>query len=279
MNRFELKSRLNKWLLLFLTLISVCWLTGPYLWQIITSLKPTHELAQLPPILPSHIDWSHYQAVLSNSDFRHFIFNSFIVASISSFLSFLVGSLAAFALAFFDFRKKALLLSAILAISMFPPIAIVSPLFLMIKTVQLRDTYLALILPYSSFALPFMIWTLYNFFRNVPIEILDAARMDGCSAFQLYHKIVLPLTRPALFTASILVFIFSWNEFVFALTFTATPKSQTIPVGIALFPGIYEIPWGDIAAASIVVTLPLIILVFIFEKQIISGLVAGSVKY
>ena len=279
MTKVSVKKRLWNLLLIFLTLLSVCWLTGPYLWQIITSLKPTAELARIPPLLPSSIDWNHYRVVLSNADFQHFILNSFVVASLTSLLAFISGSLTSFATAFFNFRNKALLLSSILAISMFPPIAIVSPLFLMIKATHLRDTYWALILPYSSFALPFMVWTLHNFFKQVPTEILEAARMDGCSPFQLYRKIVLPLSRPAIFTTSILVFIFAWNEFVFALTFTATPKSQTIPVGIALFPGIYEIPWGDIAAASIVVTLPLIILVFIFEKQIISGLVAGSVKY
>ena len=279
MNKFRLKKRTSDLLLIFLTLLSVCWLSGPYLWQIITSLKPTAQLAQLPPLFPSKIDWSHYQVVLQNADFQRFILNSFVVASLTSLLAFAAGSLASFATAYFNFKKKALFLSSILAISMFPPIAIVSPLFLMIKAVHLRDTYWALILPYSSFALPFMVWTLHNFFRQVPFEILESARIDGCSSLQLYRKIVLPLSRPAIFTTSILVFIFAWNEFVFALTFTATPKAQTIPVGIALFPGIYEIPWGDIAAASIVVTLPLIILVFIFEKQIISGLVAGSVKY
>ncbi len=263
---------------MFFTLLGICWLTGPYLWQILTSLKPTAQLAQLPPLLPSPIDWSHYQVVLNNSDFQRFILNSFVVASLSALLAFVTGSLAAFTTAYFKFSQKTLLLSFILAISMFPPIAIVSPLYLMIKAAHLRDTYWALILPYSTFALPFMVWTLHNFFKQVPIEILESATLDGCTPFQLYHKIVLPLTRPALFTTCILVFIFAWNEFVFALTFTATPKSQTIPVGIALFPGIYEIPWGDIAAASIVVTLPLILLVFIFEKQIIAGLIAGSVK-
>ncbi|MHB2156234.1 carbohydrate ABC transporter permease [Calditrichota bacterium GD2] len=273
------KKYLKNLSLMFLTFCAICWLTAPYLWQIITSLKPTAELSQLPPFFPSRIDWSHYRVVLSSSDFQRFILNSLIVASLTSLLAFAAGSLTSFATAFFNFRKKALLLSSILAISMFPPIAIVSPLFLMIKAANLRDTYWALILPYSSFALPFMVWTLHNFFKQVPAEILEAARLDGCSNFQLYRRVVLPLSRPAIFTTSILVFIFAWNEFVFALTFTATPKSQTIPVGIALFPGIYEIPWGDIAAASIVVTLPLILLVFIFEKQIISGLTAGSVKY
>ncbi|NOX89126.1 MAG: carbohydrate ABC transporter permease [Calditrichaeota bacterium] len=264
---------------LFLALIlTVAWLVAPYIWQVATSLKPTAELANVPPILPTRIDWSHYKVVLGSSDFRHFILNSFIVATLTSFLAFAAGSLTSFVTAHFRFKSKPLLLSLILAVSMFPPIAIVSPLFLMIKAVHLRDTYWALILPYSSFALPFMVWTLHNFFKKIPEEIMEAARLDGCSHWQLYSRIVLPLSRPAIFTTSILVFIFAWNEFVFALTFTATPKAQTIPVGIALFPGVYEIPWGDIAAATIVVTIPLIILVTVFERQIISGLTAGAVK-
>lgn len=264
--------------LTLLLLLLVAWITAPYLWQIITSFKSTTELGSIPPLLPSRLDWSHYRVVLSNSDFRHFILNSFVVATLTSLLAFFSGSLTSFVTAFFHFKWKPVLLSLILTVSMFPPIAIVSPLYLMIKSVHLRDTYWALILPYSSFALPFMVWTLHNFFKKTPEEILEAARMDGCNSWQLYHRIVLPLSRPAIFTTSILVFIFAWNEFLFALTFTATPKAQTIPVGIALFPGIYEIPWGDIAAASIVVTIPLILLVIVFERQIIAGLTAGAVK-
>ncbi len=268
----------KKLFLTFLTFLLIFWLVFPYLWQVITSLKPTAELSRIPPLLPSKIDWSHYRVVLQDSAFRHFILNSFVVATLTTLLALACGSLAAFATARFRFKAKPFALSVILAVSMFPPIAIVSPLYLMIRAVNLRDTYWALILPYSSFALPFMVWTLHNFFKEVPDEILEAARLDGCSDWQLYRRIVLPLSGPAIFTTAILVFIFAWNEFLFALTFTATPKAQTIPVGIALFPGIYEIPWGDIAAATVIVTLPLIFLVVLFERRIISGLAAGAVK-
>ncbi len=268
----------KKFASLILLVIAVCWLTAPYVWQVITSLKPTSELARVPPVLPSRLDWTHYSAVWQNGHFRRFILNSFVVATLTTLLSLVCGSMAAFVTARFSFRFKPLLLSIILAVSMFPPIAIVSPLYLMIRAVHLRDTYWALVLPYSSFALPFMVWTLHNFFKQVPEEIMEAARLDGCNLWQLYRKIILPLTKPALFTTGILVFIFAWNEFLFALTFTATPKSQTVPVGIALFPGIFEVPWGDIAAATIIVTLPLILLVMVFERHIISGLAAGAVK-
>ncbi len=272
--RLKSKELLN----IALTFLAISWFVLPYIWQAITSVTPTGEISQLPPVLPTGLDWSHYQAVLSSADFRYFILNSFVVATATTLLAFLLGSLASYATAYFQFTWKPIALSVILAVSMFPPIAIVSPLYLMIRWAHLRDTYLALIFPYASFGLPFMIWTLHNFFRELPRELIDAARIDGCSSWQLYRKVVLPVTKPAIFTTSILVFIFAWNEFIFALTFTSTPASQTIPVGIALFPGIYEVPWGDIAAASVVVTVPLILLVIVLQKQIIAGLLSGSVK-
>ncbi|MBD3225363.1 MAG: ABC transporter permease subunit [Caldithrix sp.] len=278
LTHFFNKNRLRSFIISVLTLLAVLWFTLPYIWQIITSLTPSVEISQTPPILPSRMDWSHYTAVLGDEDFRYFILNSFIVALSTTLLAFIFGSLASFATSQFRFKRKALILSIVLSVSMFPPIAIVSPLYLMIRYAELRDTYFALILPYASFALPFMVWTLHNFFRELPEELMDAARIDGCSSWQIYYRVVLPITRPAIFTTSLLVFIFAWNEFIFALTFTSTPSSQTIPVGIALFPGLHEVPWGDIAAASIVVTIPLIILVIILQKYIVAGLLSGSVK-
>ena len=161
---------------------------------------------------------------------------------------------------------------------MCPPIATVSPLYLIIRALGLRDTLPALVITYTTFSLPLTIWVLTNFFREVPHEIYLASRVDGCSPFQSFTRIILPLSRPGLFATAILVFIFSWNEFLFALTFTATVASRTIPVGIALFPGIHEIPWGEMAAASVVVTIPLIALVFLFQRRIVEGLTAGAIK-
>jgi multiple sugar transport system permease protein len=161
---------------------------------------------------------------------------------------------------------------------MFPPIATVSPLYLIIRALGLRDTWWALILTYTSFSLPLSIWILTNFFRQIPDEIYRAARVDGCSPYQAFVKVMLPLAAPGIITAAILVFIFAWNEFLFALTFTVTPASRTIPVAIALFPGLHEVPWGDIAAASVVVTIPLILFVFVFQRRIVEGLTAGAVK-
>ena len=263
------------YLLLF---VVVFFCIGPLLWQFITSIKPDSELAAIPPVLPAHPTVSHYAAVFSGQPFLRIIANSAVVALVSTLISLVVGSLAAFGLAKLRMRWKGLILIFVLSASMFPPIATVSPLYLIIRTLGLRDTWWALIITYTTFSLPLSIWILTNFFREIPDEIYFAARVDGCNAFQAFYRIVLPLAAPGIFAAAILVFIFSWNEFLFALTFTSTVHSRTIPVAIALFPGLHEMPWGDIAAASVVVTLPLVILVFVFQRKIIEGLTAGAVK-
>lgn len=254
------------------------WSTAPYVWQFITSLKPSEELASLPPVLPSRVDLSHYPAVFREVPFARIILNSFVVASCTTIFCITIGSLTSYALAKLRFRGKVLVLGMVLAISMFPPISIVSPLYIIIRALGLRDTYAALIFPYATFALPLSIWIMTSFFKEIPDDLIRAAKVDGCTSLQTLYKIVFPLAIPGIVTAAILVFIFSWNEFLFALSFTTTYASRTIPVGIALFPGVHEVPWGDIAAASIIVTVPLVILVVVFQRRIVSGLTAGSVK-
>ncbi len=254
------------------------WCLAPFLWQLITSLKPAAELTQLPPLLPSEPTLVHYVAIFEGSPFLRIIANSFIVAAASTVLALAVGSAAAFALAHLQVRAKAAMLFFILAVSMFPPIATVSPLYLIIRGLGLRDTLAALILTYTTFSLPLAVWVLTNFFQSVPREIYLAARVDGCSAFTAFWRVLLPLTAPGLAATGVLVFIFAWNEFLYALTFTATVYSRTIPVAIALFPGLHEIPWGEIAAASVVVTLPIVALALVFQRRIVEGLTAGAVK-
>ena len=264
--------------LYLLLVMTILYCAGPLLWQFITSLKPDTEVIRMPPLLPQDATLDHYVSIFEGHPFLRIILNSAVVASLTTLLSLIIGSLAAFGLAKLDIKYKALILGFVLSVSMFPPIATVSPLYIIIRSLGLRDTWWALILTYTTFSLPLSIWILTNFFREVPDEIYRAARVDGCSPFQTFYKIMLPLAAPGIVTTAILVFIFSWNEFLFALTFTSTPASRTIPVGIALFPGLHEIPWGDIAAASLVVTIPLIILVFAFQRRIIEGLTAGAVK-
>lgn len=251
---------------------------GPVLWQLITSLKPDEQLTRLPPVLPAEITFVHYTIIFTDHPLLKIIFNSLVVATATTALALAVGSLAGFALAKLKVRHKLTVLAVVLATSMFPPIATVSPLYIIINALNLRDTLLALIITYTTFTLPLAIWLLTNFFQNVPDEIYRAARVDGCTPFQAFYRVIVPLSVPGMFATAILVFIYSWNEFLFALTFTSTPDSRTIPVEIAQFPGLHEVPWGDIAAATIVVTLPLIVIALIFQRRIVQGLTAGAVK-
>ncbi len=261
-----------------LLLLLVMYCSGPLLWQVITSLKPASELTKIPPLLPHRLTAAHYSAIFEEHPFFRLILNSTLVALSTTVLSLTVGSLAAFALAKLNVKYRGLILGFVLSVSMFPPIATVSPLYIIIRFLGMRDTPWALIATYTTFSLPLSIWILTSFFRDIPDEIYRAARVDGCSPLQVFCRIMLPLSAPGLFTAAILVFIFAWNEFLFALTFTATSASRTIPVGIALFPGLHEVPWGSIAAASVVATIPVIFLVFACQRRIIEGLTAGAIK-
>lgn len=275
--RFKMQSaKLSGFSLLLI--ISALYCSGPLLWQFITSLKPDADLTTIPPVLPRETTIDHYTSIFREHPFIRIIFNSVVVAASTTLLSLTIGSLAAFGLAKLHVKYKAAILGLVLSVSMFPPIATVSPLYIIIRALGLRDTWWALIITYTTFSLPLSIWILTNFFKEIPDEIYLAARVDGCTPFQAFYKIMLPLSAPGFVTTAILVFIFSWNEFLFALTFTSTTASRTIPVEIALFPGLHEVPWGDIAAASIVVTIPLLILIFVFQRRIIEGLTAGAVK-
>ncbi len=268
-----------KKIIFYLILILVLtYSVGPLIWQVLTSLKTDSELTRIPPLLPGAPTLAHYVSVFEGRMFFRIIVNSVVVASSTTILAVMIGSLCAFGLAKLGVRYKTIILGSILSVSMFPPIATVSPLFMVIRALGLRDTWFALIITYTSFSLPLSVWILTSFFREVPDEIFHAARIDGCTSFQSYVRIIMPLSAPGIFATAILVFIFSWNEFLYALTFTSTTASRTIPVAIALFPGVHEIPWGEIAAASVIVTIPLVVLIFAFQKRIVEGLTAGAIK-
>ena len=251
---------------------------SPLFWQAITSVKTDVDLTRIPPLLPTSATIHNYVTIFTKTPFARIIFNSFLIASLTTILSLLLGSLCAFALAKLEVRRGSLILAGVLSVSMFPQIATVSPLYEMVRAVGLRDSPLALVLLYSTFSLPLGIWVMTNFFRSVPDELLRAARVDGCSVTRAFFEIMLPLAAPGLVATGLLVFISAWNEFLLALTFTVTTASRTIPVAIALFPGLHEIPWGEIAAASMVVTTPIAVLVFVFQRRIVEGLTAGAVK-
>jgi ABC-type glycerol-3-phosphate transport system permease component len=204
--------------------------------------------------------------------------NSLVVAGSTTLFCVTIGSLCAYALARLRFRGKALLLGVILAVSMFPQIAVVSPLFLLLRSVRLIDTYPGLILPYLTFAMPLAVWLLVGYFRQLPAELEEAAMVDGASRMRAFREVIVPLALPGLAATAILTFVYSWNEFLFALSFTLGPERQTVPVAIALFRGQYQVPWGQVLAAAIVATAPVAVLVLAFQRRIVQGLTAGAVK-
>ena len=249
---------------------------GPFAWQLLTSLRPEGELTRVG--WPSRLTWESYASVLADGTFVRAVGNSLLVAAVTTGFCLAVGASAAFALAKLEFRGRGLLLGAALAVSMFPPIATVSPLYLALRAVGLRDSLLGLVPPYATFALPLTLWLLTSFFRALPDELYRAARVDGCTPVGAFRRVLLPLVVPGLATTALLVFIFSWNEFLYALTFLSSPEKRTVPVALSLFAGEHTEPWGQIAAASLVATLPLAVLTVLFQRRIVAGLTAGAVK-
>ncbi|MEZ4293956.1 MAG: carbohydrate ABC transporter permease [Polyangiaceae bacterium] len=262
--------------MIFGLVAAVTFCLGPFVWQIVTSLRPEQELTSLG--LPSSISFDSYTGAFHGRPFGRVLLNSFLVAGATTLFCLAVGASAAFALAKMEFRGKKILLGGALAVSMFPPIATVSPLFLVIRWLGLRDELAGLVLPYTSFALPMTLWILTGFFRDIPDEIYRAARVDGCTPFQAFWRVLLPLAAPGIAATAILVFIFAYNEFLYALTFTSSPEKRTVPVAISLFAAEHKEPWGEIAAASIIATLPLVVTTLLFQRKIVHGLTAGGVK-
>jgi len=250
----------------------------PFAWAVLSSVAPEAEILERPGILPSRLVADHYRALFAARDFWLPIRNSLIVAGATTVLCVLLGALCAYALARLRFRGKSAILGVVLAIGMFPQISVVSPLYLLLRRLHLIDTYPGLVLPYLTFALPLAVWLLVGFFRQLPLELEEAAMVDGASRVQALRSVVLPLAAPGLATTAILTFVYCWNEFLFALAFTLGPERQTVPVAIALFRGQYRVPWGEILAAALVATAPVTVLVLAFQRRIVQGLTAGAVK-
>lgn len=255
----------------------------PFFWAFISSIKPGEELFATPVrYIPKNPTLENYRQVLENGNFQAALMNSVFVAVSVTALSLAVGSLAAFALARFQFRGRSAVLYAVLAMTMFPQIAVLGALFQMVNAFGLYNRLTALVITYLIFTLPFTVWVLSSFLRSVPVEIEEAAYVDGATPWDVYWKIMLPLAMPGMATTGILSFIAAWNEFLFALSFTQTPEKRTVTYAIQAFStstaGLYEIPWGQMMAASVLVTVPLIALALIFQRRILAGLTAGSVK-
>jgi trehalose/maltose transport system permease protein len=251
----------------------------PFYWALVSSLRSGSTLFST-SLMPLHPAWGNYAAVFRAEPFARNILNSVLVATLVVAISLTLSVGAAYALGRLRFVGRRMLLMSILGVSMFPQIAVLSGMFALIRRFGLYNTPWALVLSYLIFTLPFTVWVLTAFMRDLPRELEEAAIMDGARPFTIIRRIFLPLLAPAMATTGLLAFIASWNEFLFALTFTLTDNERTVPVAIALISGAsaYELPWGRIMAASVIVTLPLIALVLAFQNRIVTGLTAGTVK-
>jgi multiple sugar transport system permease protein len=254
---------------------------APFVWTLLTSLKGPTTIFEVPiRYLPIPVDLVNYQQIFELDRFRWALLNSVIVASAATAISLVIGSICAYAIARLDFPFKNFLLALVLAIAMFPGIAIIGPLFRQFNAWGLTNNYLALILPNVTCTLPICIWTLTAFFSDLPAEIEESARVDGCTRMQAFYKIVVPLAAPGVFTAAILTFFFAWNDFVFGISLTSTIDARPVPAQLAFFvgPDQFNPPVSTLAAAAVMVTVPVIVLVLLFQRKIVAGLTAGAVK-
>jgi len=268
------------WIGFYLLLVIILFYTVfPFYWAIVSSLRSGASLFST-ALFPTDPAWGNYVAVFREQPFGRNILNSLFVAFSTVILSLGLAVAASYALGRIQFRGRTLLLLTILGVSMFPQIAVLSGMFELVTWLGIYNNLLALTLSYMIFTLPFTVWVLTTFMRDLPKEIEEAAIVDGAKPFTIVTKVFLPLMGPALATTGLLAFIAAWNEFLFALTFTLSTEMRTVPVAIALISGAsaHELPWGNIMAASVIVTVPLIVLVLIFQRRIVSGLTAGAVK-
>ena len=250
----------------------------PLAWMLLASVAPEARLFDGRGLWRGPFITDHYRALFAERNFWIPIRNSLVVASATTLLSVTLGGACAYALARMSFRGRHVLLAFVLAVSMFPQISLVAPLFFLLRSVGLINTYPGLVLPYLTFAMPLTIWLLVGYFRQLPADLEEAAAIDGASRWRILTEIVAPIAWPGIATTAILTFVYGWNEFLFALSFTLGPERHTVPVAIALFRGQYQVPWGQVLAAAVVATLPVLALVLVFQRRIVQGLTAGAVK-
>ena len=274
------RSTLATVLLYLISAIVVILSLYPFVYAISTSLKTGNALFTA-DLFPSNADLRNYRALFEGvQPFGKSLVNSIAVSFLTVAFAMLMGITAAYALGRIRFKGKGLLLVSLLGVSMFPQVAVLSGMFELIQSLGLYNKVLGLVVPYPIFTLPFTVWILTTFMRELPGELEEAAIMDGCGPLRIIFQVFMPLLWPALVSTGLLAFIGAWNEFMFALTFVVSDTERTVPVAISLIAGAtaFEIPWGTIMAGSVIVTVPLLLLVFFFQKRIVSGLTAGAVK-
>ncbi|MFO7950949.1 MAG: carbohydrate ABC transporter permease [Candidatus Fermentibacteraceae bacterium] len=265
------------WTGLALTAV-VLFCLGPILWILSTSLKSPELIDDRPPSLLPDLDATSYRVALEGRGFLRSMGNSFLVAGVTTVLTVLMASLAAYPLARMAGRWRGPVLGLVLAASMFPQVSIAGAVYRMLMGMGLLNTHPGLVLPYTGLMLPLAIWMLTGFFGRLPRELEEAALVDGCGPWTTVWRVFAPVAAPAVFTTAILVFIYAWNEFFFALLVMTDPAMQTVPVAIAKFPGQYRVPWGELSAAAVVAILPLVAMVLLLQRRIVSGLTAGATK-
>jgi multiple sugar transport system permease protein len=260
-------------------IILVVWALFPIAWIVSLSLKPPTDLSNA-SFFPTHWSFTNYSTVFQTSLFTSALRNSIGIVLLSTFISVFFAMIAAYGIARLDFPGKRLILSLALAIAAFPVVALVSPLFNMWRSFHLFDTWPGVIIPLVSFSLPLSIWVLAAFFREIPWEMEQAAQVDGATTGQAFRKVIIPLAAPGVFTAAILTFFAGWNDFIFGLSLTSTSRARPVPAALAFFTGAsnFQSPITAIAAASVVVTVPVVIIVLVFQRRIVSGLTNGAVK-
>ncbi len=257
------------------------WCLLPVVWIVMLSFKPAAETqAGSPQFFPKDWTFDNFRDVWDDDNFRRALINSFGISGIATLLSVIVATLCAYAIARLEFKGKRIVLSIALAIAMFPVVSLVGPLFDMWTALGLFDTWLGLVIPYMSFTVPLAIWTLSAFFREIPWEMEQAAQVDGATSWQAFRKVIVPLAAPGVFTAAILTFFFAWNDFVFGISLTSTPNARPVPAQLAFFvgPDQFNPPVSTLSAAAIVVTIPIIVIVLLFQRRIVAGLTSGAVK-
>lgn len=259
----------------------VIFFLAPILWQVLTSFKPNRDISAIPTVyIPSQFTLEHYLSLFNRRPFAQYIFNSAIVSITSTLLCLVLGTPAAYTLARIHFVGKNIIIASILIVTLFPAVLLFLGLLEVVQATNLSNNFLSLIIPYTALNLPLTILVMRSFFEQLPKDLEDSARVDGYNTYQMLIQILLPMTVPALVTTGILTFISAWNEFIFALTFISRDALKTIPVATAQLSGasVFEIPYGPIAAATILGTLPLVLLVLFFQRKIVQGLTAGAVK-
>lgn len=275
-----MKSRIGPSTIIGFVAILV-WCLLPVVWIGMLSFKPAAETAAgSPQFLPKTWTWDNYSTVFDDPAFRRSLVNSFGISLIATALSVIIATLCAYAIARLEFKGKRVVLSIALAIAMFPVVSLVGPLFDLWTQFKLFDTWPGLIIPYMSFTLPLAIWTLSAFFREIPWEMEQAAQVDGATAWQAFRKVIVPLAAPGVFTAAILTFFFAWNDFVFGISLTSTTNARPVPAQLAFFvgPDQFNPPTSTLAAAAVMVTIPIIAIVLLFQRRIVAGLTSGAVK-